>query len=301
MHGFGSMTKQAVVVTGASSGIGLATTRLLVREGFAVFAGVRKAEDGERLKHEIGSEVVPVQLDVTQLDSISRARDEVTERLGDGGSLAGLVNNAGIGLSGPLEHLSLTDVRRMFEVDVVGQIAVTQAFLPLLRAARGRIVNIGSVGDRISIPFGGVLSACKSALASLSESWRMELRPWGIHVVIIEPGSINTPAADKTLGDPEGALRRMGPDAERQYGQMFRNFTERAIARERHGSPPEVVAAAVLRALRDRHPRRRYPVGKDARLLTNLPRLIPDWLLDPLRMRLFGLPARFGALTRAPH
>ena len=288
--------KHAVLVTGTSSGIGLATARRLVQEGFAVFAGVRKTEDGERLRQELGSDLVPIQLDVTKPDSIARACEEVTERLRDGGSLVGLVNNAGIGLSGPLEYLPLTDVQRMFEVDVVGQIAVTQAFLPLLRASRGRIVNIGSVGDRIAIPFGGVLTACKSAFAALSESWRMELRPWGIHVVIIEPGSINTPAIDKTLGDPDGALRRMGPDAERQYGRFFRNFTSRAVAREQHGSSPDVVAAAVLRALRDRHPKRRYPVGKDAKMLINLPRIVPDWLLDPLRMRLFGLPARFGAL-----
>jgi NAD(P)-dependent dehydrogenase (short-subunit alcohol dehydrogenase family) len=238
---------------------------------------------------------VPVRLDVTDRESVASAAHEV-RRLCDG-RLVGLVNNAGIGLFGPLEFLAFDDLQRIFDVNVLGQIAVTQAFLPMLRMGAGRVVNIASVGDRIAFPFGGALNASKSALAAVSESLRMELRPWGIHVVIVEPASINTPAVDKTLGNPDGVLRRMAPQAEHYYGQLFRKFVARAAASERNGSSPDVVADAVVRALSDRRPRRRYPVGKDAHVLVNLPRLIPDWLLDPLRMRLFGLPTRFGALA----
>ena len=188
--------------------------------------------------------------------------------------------------------MPLDEVKRSFDVNVVGQIAVTQAFLPLLRETRGRIVNICSVGDHIAIPFGGALNGSKCALAMMSESLRMELRPWGMHVVIIEPGAIATPAVDKTLGDPDGMLRRMAPDAERLYGELFRRFTARAGARERDGSPPEVVAHAVLRALRDSSPRRRYLIGKGARTLATLPRIMPAAMLDRVRMRIFGIPAR---------
>jgi NAD(P)-dependent dehydrogenase (short-subunit alcohol dehydrogenase family) len=177
--------------------------------------------------------------------------------------------------------------------------AVTQAFLPLLRETRGRIVNICSVGARIAIPFGGTLNGSKSAFAMMSEALRLELRPWGMHVVIIDPGAITTPAVDKTLGDPDGMLQRMSPDAERLYGKFFRGFIARAEARERNGSPPEVVANAVLSALRDASPRRRYVVGKGARVLATLPRILPAALLDRLRMKMFGMPTGFGEAARS--
>jgi NAD(P)-dependent dehydrogenase (short-subunit alcohol dehydrogenase family) len=272
----------SVLVTGASSGIGQATAARLVREGFSVVAGVRKHEDGERLRSEVSDELMPVRLDVTDAESIETANHELERLCND--RLVGLVNNAGIGLFEPLEYLPLDDLRRIFDVNVLGQIALTQACLPLLRTGAGRVVNIASVGDRIGFPFGGALNASKSAFAAASEALRMELRPWGIHVVIIEPTSINTPVVDKALGDPDGLLRRMAPGAEHYYGRLFRTFVARLVASERDGSSPDVVAGAVVRALSDRRPRRRYPVGKDASLLINLPRVIPDWLLDPLRM-----------------
>jgi NAD(P)-dependent dehydrogenase (short-subunit alcohol dehydrogenase family) len=290
---------RAVVVTGTSTGIGHACAMLLVRNGFTVFAAVRKSADGERLRTEAGERLIPIQIDVTDHDGI-RAAAQLTERTlrERGQSLFALVNNAGIGVSAPLEFQPLEDIRRSFEVNVLGQIAVTQAFLPLLRETRGRIVNICSIGDRIAIPFGGTLNSSKSAFAMMSESLRLELRPWGMHVVIIDPGAISTPAVDKTLGDPDGALRRMSPDAERFYGKFFREFTQRAGERERNGSPPDVVADAVLHALRDPSPHRRYVVGKGARMLATLPRVMPAPLLDRVRMKIFGLPTRFGEIAR---
>jgi NAD(P)-dependent dehydrogenase (short-subunit alcohol dehydrogenase family) len=290
---------RGVVVTGTSSGIGRACALLLTRNGFTVFAGIRKPADGESLRKEAGDHLVPLQIDVTDREGIAAAARLTATTLRERGlSLCGLVNNAGIGVSAPLEFQPLEDIRRGFEVNVLGQIAVTQAFLPLLRETRGRIVNICSIGDRLAIPFGGTLNGTKSAFAMMSESLRLELRPWGIHVVIIDPGSITTPAVDKTLGDPEGMLRRMSPDAERLYGKFYREFIARATRRELNGSPPDVVAEAVLSALRDGHPHRRYVVGKDARMLATLPKVLPAALLDRVRMKIFGMPTRFGEVEQ---
>ena len=292
-------SSRAVVVTGTSSGIGRSCALLLARNGFTVFAAVRKPEDGESLLKEGGERIVPIRIDVTDHDGIAAAAKLTADTLRSRGeSLFALVNNAGIGVSAPLEFQPIEEIRRSFEINVLGQIAVTQAFLPLLRETRGRIVNICSIGDRIAIPFGGTLNGSKSAFAMMSESLRLELRPWGMHVVIIDPGAIMTPAVDKTLGDPDAMLKCMSPDAERLYGAYFRGFIARAGERERNGSSPDVVADAVLSALRDANPHRRYVVGKGARTLATLPRVLPAPLLDRLRMKIFGLPTRFGAAER---
>jgi NAD(P)-dependent dehydrogenase (short-subunit alcohol dehydrogenase family) len=288
-----------VVVTGTSSGIGRATALRLAREGFHVFASVRKEADGRSLLSEAGggARITPLLMDVTDGASIAAAA-EVVEKAAGADGVAGLVNNAGVGLSAPVEHLPLDQLRSLFEVNVFGQVAVTQAFLPLLRRAKGRIVNIGSVGDRIAIPFGGALCASKAALASLNDALRMELRPWGVHVCLVEPGFIVTPAIDKTLGGIDELIAALPPEGARRYGQTMRDFTRSATKRERSGSPPTVVADAVLRALTEKSPSARYPVGQGARVLTTLPRVLPDSLLDRVRLRMLGLPRRFGALER---
>jgi NAD(P)-dependent dehydrogenase (short-subunit alcohol dehydrogenase family) len=284
---------QTVFITGASSGIGRAAVAEMRRAGFLVFAAVRKQEDGDGLRAEHGADVVPVVMDVTDGPSIAAAAEAVARRLGDRG-LDGLVNNAGIGTSLPLEYAPLEVLRHEFEVNVFGQVAVTQAFLPLLRKARGRIVNTGSVGSHLTIPFGGLLCASKYALHSLTDALRLELHPFGIHVALIEPGSIYTPGVEKTLGSVEDTIRRLPPEGAARYGDMLRRFTRRAYERERRGSPPEVVARAIHHALTARRPRVRYPVGEHARMLVTMPRLLPDRLLDRIRFRLFGLSPRFG-------
>jgi NAD(P)-dependent dehydrogenase (short-subunit alcohol dehydrogenase family) len=286
-----------VVVTGASSGIGRATSLLLVRNGFRVFAGVRTEWDADSLRAEGGAGLVPIELDVTHNSSIAAAVAEVERQL-EGEGLDGLVNNAGIGITVPVEAVAAEVLRHHFEVDVFGQIAVTQAFLPLIRRVRGRIVNMGSVGGHLSIPFGGVLCGCKSAFGSLSDALRLELHPFGIRVSVIEPGAIRTPAVDKTLGDVEGAIAALPVATARRYGSLLRRAVRRAYNHEKNGSSPEVVARIVHRALTTRRPRIRYRVGKDARLLAALPRLLPDRLLDAARLRAFGMPTSFGALVR---
>jgi NAD(P)-dependent dehydrogenase (short-subunit alcohol dehydrogenase family) len=292
-------TEKSVLVTGASSGIGRACAILLAKQGWVVFAGVRKVKDGEALRAESAGAVVPVVIDVTESASVAAAAETVRARL-LGRGLDGLVNNPGVATPAPVEHMSEVVLRRQFEVNVFGQVSVTQAFLPLIRRARGRIVNMGSVGSRIALPFGGALCASKSAFTSLSDALRLELRPYGIHVSLIEPGAIHTPAVDKTLGDVEAIIGALPPEGAARYGGKLREFARRAYERESHGSPPEVVAEAVLHALTARRPRARYAVGADAKALVTLPRVLPDSLLDQVRLCVLGLPTAFGCEEAAP-
>jgi NAD(P)-dependent dehydrogenase (short-subunit alcohol dehydrogenase family) len=290
---------KTVVITGASSGIGLSSVSRLIQAGWHVFATVRRARDGEKLRSEFGAHVTPVKMDVTDRASIAAAAAEVSSHL-NGRGLDGLVNVAGVGMVRPLEYASPEDVREIFDINVFGQLTVTQAFLPLLRKARGRIVNITSVGAHIAIPFGGLLNASKAAFGLLSDSMRLELRPFGIRVSTIEPGAIKTPAVDKTLGDIEAIIDALPPRGAAQYGDMLRTFTTRGYAREINGSSPDVVAQAVQHALTASRPRIRYRVGKHARVLATLPKVLPDWLLDEVLLRVAGMPTRLGALEGAP-
>lgn len=278
---------RSVVITGASSGIGRASVELMSQSGWQVFATVRKSADQDKLRNV---NIIPILMDVEDPATISAAAQEIESQLG-GHGLDGLVNCAGIGVARPVEYASLDDVRQIFEINVFGQIAVTQALSRLLRQNRGRIVNVTSIGVNIAIPFGGLLNSSKSAFAMLSDSLRLELRPFGVRVIAIEPGAISTPAVEKTLGDIEKVIKNMPAEAQAQYGEMLRNFGRQAYAREKSGSPPEVVARAVLHALTSTRPRIRYRVGKHAKLLATLPKLLPESLLDLLRAEMFGLKA----------
>ena len=271
-----------MVVTGVSSGIGRATALRLAAAGYHVYGGVRRLAGAPATAW-----VTPLLLDVTDEAQIAAAAKTVAGDVGDIG-LAGLVDNAGIGVTGPLELTPPAEIRRQFEVNVVGQVAVTQAFLPLLRAARGRVVLVGSIGDRITIPFGGPLAASKHALASIADALRLELAPWGVRVVLLEPASINTDAVGKLERDARAAAAGFAADP--GYRGTYLEMVRRLAVLERRGSPPGVVADAVAAALATRRPRARYLVGKDARRLAALGRL-PAPVLDAVRRRMFGLPA----------
>ncbi len=285
---------RSVLVTGTSSGIGRATALHLARQDFLVFAACRRAEDGADLAQAAGSDhLVPLIMDIADAGAIARGRQAVEEAT-HGAGLDGLVNNAGVGLTAPMEVVDLDRLRRIFEVNLFGQVAVIQAFLPLLRRRSGRIVNVGSVGAKITIPFGGPLCASKAAFESISDALRMELHPFGIRVCVVQPGSIRTPAVEKTLGNADKEVESWPPEQGRRYGALFRAFTQRASERERNGSAPEVVALAIHQALTDGKPRIRYRAGRDATLLTTLPRILPDGILDKIRLRMLGLPAPFG-------
>jgi NAD(P)-dependent dehydrogenase (short-subunit alcohol dehydrogenase family) len=194
-----------VLVTGASSGIGRATALYLAASGHHVYAAVRKPDDGVALQRDAPGESTPLILDVTDAEQIGAAVETISAHVEDAG-LSGLVNNAGIGGLGPLELIPLEAFRRRLEVNVTGQLAVTQAFLPLLRQAGGRIVFTGSIGDRAVLPFLGPLCGSKFALAAMAEAFRQELAPWGVRVVLVEPAAIATEAPSKLAGEPEQFL-----------------------------------------------------------------------------------------------
>jgi NAD(P)-dependent dehydrogenase (short-subunit alcohol dehydrogenase family) len=290
-----SQMKKTVVITGASSGIGFSSVRRMSEAGWRVFATVRKHADMDKFRASGFGDVFPVMMDVEAPSSITAAAEQVKSQLGQCG-LDALVNVAGIGLARPLEYASADEIREIFEINVFGQVAVTQAFFPLLRKNRGRIVNVTSVGAHIAIPFGGLLNASKSAFGIISDTLRMELRPFGMHVSTVEPGAISTPAVEKTLGDADSVINNLPAHGRAQYGSMFKTFAQRAYLREKNGSSPDLVAETIHQALTCGSPRTRYRVGKHAKLLATIARILPDRLLDAIRLRILGLPAQFGAL-----
>lgn len=289
-----SSENKSTVITGASSGIGYACVSRMIQSGWRVFATVRKSVDSNRLRSEFGSRITPVIMDVTDRPSIIAAAQQVAAHLSAPG-LDGLVNVAGIGMVRPVEFLTDKDLQSIFDINVFGQIAVIQAFLPALRRNRGRIVNISSVGAHIAVPFGSLINASKSAFGMFSDTLRLELHPFGIHVSVVDPGAIRTPAVDKTLGNVESVIANLSPDGAARYGNMLKEFARRAYAREMNGSSPDVVAQAVHHALSARLPKARYTVGKHAKLLSALPRILPDRLLGRLLLQIAGMPTKFGA------
>ena len=277
-----------VIVTGASSGIGRATALRLDSLGFRVLAGVRKDEDAESLRAAGSGLLEPLMLDVADEESVAAAAEQVAGDVGEAG-LAGLVNNAGIGLGGPVELLDLDDLRRQLEVNLVGQVAVTQSLIPLLRRAGGRIVFMSSVGGRLAIPFMSPYHVSKWGLEALADALRVELSPWGIEVVLIEPGSIATPMWDKAQGEAAGVIERMDAEGRALYGEQVAALQATAVEEAARGIPPERVAEVVATALTARRPRTRYLVGRDAKINARVRRLVPDRVFDRLIARQIGL------------
>jgi len=273
---------RTVVITGASTGIGHAAAQRLAREGFRVFAGVRKPQDAERLRAE-GLE--PLEVDVTDPAAIAAAARRVGE---DTESLAGLVNNAGVAVASPFETLDLDDLRRQLEVNFVGHVAVTQAFLPRLRRAQGRIVNVGSIGGRMALPFNGPYHASKFAMEAFSDSLRQELRPWGIHVAIVEPGAIDTPIWERGSQEAKRLAEGMSAEGRELYGAQLSRVDEVVGEMTRGAIPPEKVADVIVHALTARRPRARYVVGRDARMQLVLKALLPTRVLDAAVARMMG-------------
>jgi NAD(P)-dependent dehydrogenase (short-subunit alcohol dehydrogenase family) len=279
----------AVVVTGASTGIGRATALHLGELGFEVFGGVRREPDGERLAADGAGAVTPLILDVTDAAAIDGAARLVTDAVGDGG-LRGLVNNAGIAEPAPLEIMPIDALRRQLEVNVVGQVAVTQAFLPLIRSARGRVVNISSVGGRVASPALGAYAASKFAIEALSDSLRMELHQWGIHVSVIEPGSFGTEIWRRGGEAADSTIERIPGEKRMLYADLISAVRRLARRTEQRGRPPDAVARAIAHALTASRPRTRYVVGTDARIQMALARLLPDRAYDALVRRMLRAP-----------
>jgi NAD(P)-dependent dehydrogenase (short-subunit alcohol dehydrogenase family) len=263
-----------VVVTGASTGIGRETARMLAALGFEVFGTVRRSEDAEAVRAD---GVTPVFMDVTDGASIQTARESVKAVLGTR-PLVGLVNNAGVQAAGPLELLPLEELRAVLEVNVIGLVGVTQTFLPDLRGSKGRIVNMSSVSGRIAMPFAGPYCASKFALEAISDSLRRELIGSGVLVIVIQPGSVRTPIWDKVR---TANLERY---RDTPYAKLLPRIRDQALAGVQKGLPPSVVAEAVVHALTTPRPPTRIPVVK-RRFRFRLLQLAPDALLDRATQR----------------
>ncbi|MGZ5308324.1 MAG: SDR family oxidoreductase [Solirubrobacterales bacterium] len=295
---FGGKERGAAVVTGASSGIGRATALYLADKGFDVFAGVRKKSDADSLANEAEGKpgkLTPLTLDVTKPRSIANAKAAVQRRVGARG-LQGLVNNAGVGVGGPIEFLDLDSLRHQLEVNLVGQVAVTKEFLPLLRKGRGRIVNITSVGGRVAHPFMAPYHASKYGLEAVTESLRMELRPWGIWVAAVEPGSVDTKIWGKGKQEIDKTRASLTKEGQKLYGESLDSFDNAFKQTAEAGIPPERVAKKVFHALTSVRPRPRYLVGADAKGSIAAKNVLSVRAFDRVRGRMMKLPKRKSAL-----
>ncbi|HWC48614.1 MAG TPA: SDR family oxidoreductase [Solirubrobacterales bacterium] len=277
---------RTALVTGASTGIGRATARRLDGAGWKVFAGVRKEEDGDSLRNEASDRLVPVILDVTDAEQIAAAVERIG-REAEGG-LGGLVNNAGVAVPGPLETVPLEDLRHQLDVNLVAYVAVTQAMLPHIRRAEGRIVFLSSIGGRIAFPFGGPYHASKFATEAIGDVFRQELRPWGLKVSLIEPGSIDTPIWERGQRKAED-VEAKAPRTNLLYGAALDKFRKVIEDTAERGIPPEKVAKAISHALESSRPKARYLVGLDAKVQARLQPFIPTALFDRIVARQLNL------------
>ena len=275
-----------VVVTGASTGIGAACARYLEERGFRVFAGVRKQADADRIAELGRARLEPLSLDVTDAESITEAARRVEAAL-EGAGLSGLVNNAGVSVDIPLECVDIDAVRHQLEVNSIAPVVVTQAFLPLLRRARGRVVNVSSVNGRVASPFSGPYCLSKFALEAFTVCLRQELADWGMHVASVQPGSIETAMWDKVRQyDWTDEASEHGLDL---YGKAYRAF--RAFEEQTASSAVscDAVSRAIHHALTAGRPRTRYLVGRDAKIYGRLPSIFPDRVVDWLTRKAMGL------------
>lgn len=276
------------LITGASSGIGRATTLRLAAAGWTVLAGVRDTGAGESLVREAGDgRVIALSLDVTDAAQVAQARERVDQETGAAG-LDALVNNAGIGgVAGPLELVSEEALRRQFDVNVFGQVAITRALLPALRRAHGRLVLVSSIGGRVAMAFSAPYAASKHALEAFGDTLRVELRTSGVQVALIEPGSVATAIWDKTRAESD----RLSIPAElqEQYGNVPAAMDKALLKTGKRGVPPEQVAETIHGALTARRMKARYVVGRDARAMLLAKSVLPDRWFDAIARRALGV------------
>ena len=282
------------LITGASTGIGRATTLHLAEEGWTVLAGVRDPSAGESLVADSASSgrVIPLALEVTDSTQIAEAAARVEQEIADGaasspGGLDALINNAGIGVGGPLELIAPEDLRRQFEVNVFAQMAVTQALLPALRRAHGRIVFVSSIGGRVAMAFTAPYAASKHAVEALGDALRVELHSSGIRVALVEPGAVATPIWDKARTDADAVS--IPPELQAEYGNIPAAMRKVLADTARRGVAPELVAQTIERALTSSRMKARYVVGRDAKVMLLAKQLLPDLVFDKLARRALGV------------
>jgi NAD(P)-dependent dehydrogenase (short-subunit alcohol dehydrogenase family) len=291
-----SQRDQLAVVTGASSGIGKATARTLAARGFHVLAGVRRRADVDQLD---GEHVEPVILDISDPDHVAAIAERVEDDAG-GRPLAALVNNAGIAVNAPVETLPMREWRRQFEANFFGHVAITQALLPALLAAGGRVVNVSSIGGRVAGPTYGAYSASKFALEAASDSLRREVSRLGVRVIVVEPGTVATPLWGKGLATAQELVSGMSENQQTRYRDLMTAARKQAETLERDGIDPADAAQVIADAIEARKPRTRYLVGRDAKLMARIALLLPDRAVDWLIARNLGLDEPAAAAAAAP-
>jgi NAD(P)-dependent dehydrogenase (short-subunit alcohol dehydrogenase family) len=269
-----SSDQKLIVVTGASTGLGASTARELARQGFHVLAGVRRDRDADAIR---SAGIEPVILDITEPDQVRALAIRVEA---DPRGLHALVNNAGIQVNAPVEALPMAEWRRVFDVNLFGHIAVTQALLPALLRDRGRVINISSVGGRVAMATYGAYAGAKFALEAVSDSLRREVAPLGVQVIVIEPGGVRTEMATRGIATANDLAARMTPEHDKRYGNLVRANNAFMASGTESGVTADAAARVIAKAATTRRPRTRYTIGRDAALVTCLVRLLPDRTLD---------------------
>ncbi|MEV4517476.1 SDR family oxidoreductase [Dactylosporangium sp. NPDC049525] len=267
-------TQQLIVVTGASTGIGAAAARELARQGFHVLAGVRRDRDADAIR---SADIEPVILDITKPEQVEALAARVA---GDPRALHALVNNAGIQVNAPVEALPMEQWRWVFEVNLFGHIAVTQALFPALLRSKGRVINISSVGGKAAMPTYGAYAGAKFALEAVSDSLRREVAPLGIQVVVVEPGGVRTEMATRGIATANQLAARMTPEQDERYGGLVQAINTLMASGTASGVTADAAAGVIAKAVTTRRPRTRYTIGRDAALLTRLVRMLSDRTLD---------------------
>jgi NAD(P)-dependent dehydrogenase (short-subunit alcohol dehydrogenase family) len=277
-----------VIVTGTSTGIGAATALHLAENGFHVFAGVRREVDGEALQGQTSKTLTPLIIDVTEEETIAAAAEAVTDVVGEDG-LAGLVNNAGIGVPAPVEFQPMADFRRQLEVNLFGPVAMIQAFMPLIRRGRGRIVNVGSIGGMLVLPINGAYSASKFGIRAISDALRLELRQWNIHVSLIEVAPVKTAIFGKSFEALDSLESTLGEEGFALYEQQIAAIRKAVEKAAGDADPPLVIAEAIFDALTSDKPDTKYLVGHGGRQ-TAVAAALPDGARDRALVHELGLP-----------
>lgn len=279
---------QFVLISGASTGIGRATSLRLARIGYTVFAGIRKDEDADSLRQEDRTNrIVPIKLDVTVPEQIEEAKTLVANTIGDSG-LSGLINNAGIGVGGPIEYVDLNRFRALLEVNTFGPVALTQAFMPMVRKSRGRVIFVGSIAGKMSNAFQGPYCVSKYGIEAIADALRQELSPEGLHVSLIEPGFIETPMLDKIQPEVELGLSQLPAEGTERYAATIAGMLDGMEQFRKRASSPDRVADAIIHALEAPRPKTRYLVGLDAKAAALMSWLLPDRALDFIKRKAMG-------------
>lgn len=275
------MGQQSILITGAASGIGLASTRCLHAAGFHIIAGHLPDEDTTSLRAISEDDISLLPIDITRPEHIFQAKQRITQ---NDWSLYGLFNNAGIAISGPVEFTPMEAIRRQLDVNLLGHVAMTQAMLPLIRATRGRVVNTTSILGRIALGFSAPYCMSKFAMEAFTDSLRLEMKPYGVQVAAIEPGVIKTNIWNNLEENIGEIVDELPPEGQQLYGNDLQVFIATTRRESAQGISPDHVAKAVHHAFTARRPRTRYLVGTDARLVALLKRWLPDRLFDRIMM-----------------